>query len=315
MTRRGQSGINVLLGIDKPVGCTSHDVVDQLRRVLQERRVGHAGTLDPAASGVMVVGVGQATRLLGLASAARKGYLARLFFGRETDTDDEQGRTTREAPAPQQALDPGFASESMGLVLAMRSQIPPAYSAISVGGKRAYVAARAGEEVELAERLVRVFSAQAVGTGTTDDGEPYWDVVLDVSKGTYVRAIARDLGRALGSACHLGLLRRLSSGRVRLPDCTTVDALADLRKEGSPLPALDPVAVLGLRAVGIDAEQVALVENGRSLRLPASCRDVSCEEQVALVYDGRLRAIAARSGALLVPRTVLVGGVSGVSQG
>lgn len=315
MTKRGQSGINVLLGIDKPVGCTSHDVVNRIRRILQERRVGHAGTLDPLASGVMVVGVGQATRLLGLAASEKKSYLARFSFGRETNTDDEEGQTTRQMPAPRDVLDLEVAAQAMSVLLAMTSQVPPAFSAISVGGKRSYTAARAGEELELPERPVSVYEAQALSTGESPQGEPYWDVVVCVSKGTYVRALARDLGRALGSACHLSQLRRLASGSVRLSDCTTPEALSELCQAGAELPALDPVAVLGLRSMRITAQQNGLLENGRALRLPESLQGMSTSESLALVYDNRLRAIVQRSGALLVPRTVLVGGIAGVSQG
>ena len=149
MARRTPSQLNMLLAVDKPVGCTSHDVVSQCRRALHERRVGHAGTLDPMASGVMVVGVGQATRLLGMLTLDTKSYVADISFGVETNTDDAEGEAVRTVPIAADLRDPAYARERLCAMLGPQMQVPPAFSAISVNGVRAYKAAREGNAVEL----------------------------------------------------------------------------------------------------------------------------------------------------------------------
>ena len=137
MARRTPSQLNMLLAVDKPVGCTSHDVVSQCRRALHERRVGHAGTLDPMASGVMVVGVGQATRLLGMLTLDTKSYVADISFGVETNTDDAEGEAVRTVPVAPELRDLAYAREQLAAMLGPQMQVPPAFSAISVNGVRA----------------------------------------------------------------------------------------------------------------------------------------------------------------------------------
>ena len=210
MAKRKPSELNLLLAVDKPVGITSHDVVSQVRRALNERRVGHAGTLDPLASGVMIVGVGQATRLLG-----RMRYLARIMFGCETTTDDAEGEPTRMADVSDDVLSPLFAKGVLREFVGEQEQVPPAYSAISVDGVRSYKRARAGEDVELPARTIEVYAADLVAVDEVD-GRAVWTASFDVSKGTYIRSLARDIGRAAGSAAHVADLRRTASGPVRL---------------------------------------------------------------------------------------------------
>lgn len=305
------SGLNLLVGIDKPAGMTSHDVVAHVRRALGERRVGHAGTLDPLATGVMVLGIGQGTRLLGLATSEEKEYLARIAFGRETTTDDAEGETRREAPAPERVGDLAFAQASMAHLLAMREQVPPAFSAISVDGVRSYAAARRGEQVQLEPRPIRVLAASALAVGTEQDGVPFWDVHVRVSKGTYVRALARDLGRELGSACHLSQLRRTRSGQVGLGQCV---ALERIEREGpTALQALDPARTLGLRVRRLDEREAAAVRNGTPVGI-ASLDEVADDERVALVYDGRLRAVASVRRGRLQPDVVFPDGIDGLSD-
>ena len=144
MARRTPSQLNMLLAVDKPVGCTSHDVVSQCRRALHERRVGHAGTLDPLASGVMVVGVGQATRLLGMLTLDTKNYVADISFGSETNTDDAEGEAVRTVAVADELRDPAYARERLAAMLGPQMQVPPAFSAISVNGVRAYKSAQCG---------------------------------------------------------------------------------------------------------------------------------------------------------------------------
>ena len=224
--RRGTSGINCLLAIDKPLGLTSHDVVSRVRRVLGERRVGHAGTLDPAASGVLVVGVGQATRLLGMLTLDDKRYEARIAFGTQTSTDDVEGEVVLTRPVPERLAEPGVAAAVVASLVGSCDQVPPAYSAISVDGRRAYDRARAGEEVELPVRHVTIHEAALTGVETGD--ELVWLCSFHVSKGTYVRSIARDLGQSMGTAAHLAGLRRTASGPVGIDACLSLEELEAL---------------------------------------------------------------------------------------
>lgn len=313
--RRAASGLSLLLGVDKPVGMTSHDVVARVRRAVGERRVGHAGTLDPLASGVMVVGIGPATRLMSFATAEDKRYLARFSFGSETETDDAEGAPRRSAPAPEWALDEVWAAGQMGILLSMTEQVPPAYSAVQVGGVRAYDAARKGAGLDLAARPIRVLGAQLCATGADGEGNPWWDVALAVSKGTYVRALARDLGRALGSACHVGMLRRTASGAVALADCMALDEVERLGADG--LRPLDPLRVLGFPAVRLSEGDLADVRQGRRLSVARTDGGCACGVgeggPVALVRGGSLFAVARRQGAALAPQAVFPDGVSGVS--
>lgn len=306
-----QKTAGYLAAIDKPVGMTSHDVVNAVRRALGVKRVGHAGTLDPLASGVMVMGVGQATRLLGFATTEGKSYRARVVFGSETTTDDEEGQTTVEAPAPEGALDRAWADAALECVRTQTMQVPPAYSAIQVDGRRAYAEARAGKAVELEPRPIRVERAELADLGTLDGGGVWWDVDFDVSKGTYIRALARDLGRFLGSACHLGGLRRLKSGIVTISDCASLD---DVRARGADaLRPLDPCAVLGIRRIVVDEGELADVLSGRRLsaaRAAGGAGSTMSEGEAACIVHGDvLWGIAYRSGGALAPRVVFTEGV------
>lgn len=339
--RRGKSGLNLLLGVDKPLGMTSHDVVNRVRRALGEGRVGHAGTLDPAASGVMVVGVGQGTRLMGLLTAEEKTYVAEVSFGVETDTDDAEGRPVREAAVPPELADRAFAERAVAKLVGRHSQVPPAYSAISVNGRRAYALARSGQEVELEPRQIEVFSAQLIAVTAGDaavaaekDGVPAtsapaagglapgavaWTVALRVSKGTYVRAIARDLGRELGTAGHLENLRRTSSGLVDLTACLGLDEVDELGAARVRERCLDPAAMLGLpyrELVGAEAEDVACgrrIEVGRVLA-PDRAAEAALPEggRVALCRADRLMGVWRRRGGMLCCDVNFPDGVEGV---
>ena len=165
MARRTPSQLNMLLAVDKPVGCTSHDVVSQCRRALHERRVGPAGTLDPMASGVLVVGVGQATRLLGMLTLDTKSYVADISFGAETNTDDAEGEAVRTVAVANELRDPAYAREHLAAMLGPQMQVPPAFSAISVNGVRAYKSAREGNAVDLPPRSVEVYAADLIAVG------------------------------------------------------------------------------------------------------------------------------------------------------
>ncbi len=185
MARRTPSQLNMLLAVDKPVGFPSHDVVSQCRRALHERRVGHAGTLDPMASGVMVVGVGQATRLLGMLTLDTKSYVADISFGAETNTDDAEGEAVRTVAVANELRDPAYAREHLAAMLGPQMQVPPAFSAISVNGVRAYKSAREGNAVDLPPRPVEVYAADLIAVGGDAINaiatviKALWDNVID----------------------------------------------------------------------------------------------------------------------------------------
>ncbi|HEY2066819.1 MAG TPA: tRNA pseudouridine(55) synthase TruB [Gemmatimonadaceae bacterium] len=277
-----------LLLVDKPAGVTSHDVVLAARRAFGESRIGHAGTLDPFATGLLVLLLGRATRLLPYLDGVPKEYQARIAFGRETDTDDLDGTAVREAPPP---ADDAIA-EAIAKLTGSLDQIPPAYSAKRVGGRRAYRAARGGETLTLAPARVEVLGWHDVSR----DGDAL-DARISCGGGTYIRALARDLGRLTGSAAHLVALRRLRSGPFRVDDAATLDRLragdAVLRPALDALPSI-PHVTLG----EIDAERVL-----RGIAVP---RDGDAAR--AALVDGRsgaLVAFAEADGARWQPRVVM----------
>jgi tRNA pseudouridine55 synthase len=220
--------------VDKPGGMTSHDVVSRMRRLAKTRRVGHGGTLDPMATGVLVIAVGRATRLLTYVSGSGKGYLATIRLGQSTVTDDAEGEVvagTDASGVSDEAVRAGLAALTGGI-----DQVPSAVSAIKVDGKRAYKRVREGEQVVLAARRVTVSAMDILDIRRLDSrpaGEAVVDVDVDVtcSSGTYVRAIARDLGAALGVGGHLTALRRTAVGGFTLAEAATLDELAERTPE------------------------------------------------------------------------------------
>ena len=292
MAKRKPSDMNLLIAVDKPAGITSHDVVARVRRALRERRVGHAGTLDPAATGVMLVGVGQATRLLGLLTLDTKSYIATIAFGARTNTDDSEGEVVCRAPVPDELADPAVATALLNGFLGPQMQVPPAFSAISVDGVRSYKRARAGEDVELPARPIEVLAAQLLGIARATDGVPLtWTVAFTVSKGSYIRALARDLGTRAHSAAHLIDLRRTASGPITLTDCVQLD---DLAPDTVRSRMIDPVRALGIPVRVIDEAEAMRVRDGRALIARADERgDIALTHRDALVaiareHDGRL---------------------------
>jgi tRNA pseudouridine55 synthase len=205
-----------LLLLDKPAGMTSHDCVDAVRRSYGERSVGHLGTLDPFATGLLVVLVGRATRLANFIDAEPKTYDATIAFGTETDTDDLTGIATRTAPPPEAAAVGAAIERLTGEI----EQVPPDYSAKQVGGRRAHSAARAGAPLALKSVRVRVHEWRIRSL----DADRL-DATIVCGGGTYVRALARDLGRASNSAAHLTMLRRTRVGQFDVRDATTVEQL------------------------------------------------------------------------------------------
>lgn len=222
-------GIEGLLLVDKPAGVTSHDAVLLARRVYGERSIGHLGTLDPFATGLLVLLLGRSTRLATFIDNDPKVYVATIRFGSETTTDDCTGEVTREAPPPAAVAIHDALPSLTGQIL----QIPPDFSAKSVNGTRAYDAARRGEPLELAPANVIVHEWLIEREGGNEIV-----VRITCAGGTYIRALARDLGRAAGSAAHLTALRRCRSGPFDVADAATFDVLRT-----SP-PALTPLKVI-----------------------------------------------------------------------
>lgn len=219
-----------LLLVDKPAGVTSHDMVVAVRRAYGERSIGHLGTLDPFATGLLVMLLGRATRLATFIEIEPKVYDARIRFGTETDTDDSTGAVVRSAPIPNRKA----VTEAIVLLTGKLMQVPPAYSAKSVDGIRAYDAARSGHPVEMAAVPVTVH--EWIVKATDDDS---LSATIICGGGTYIRALARDLGQITGSAAHLEELRRIRCGEF---DVTDAASLEDLRNDPPPLRKLSVVA-------------------------------------------------------------------------
>ncbi|HEY0260476.1 MAG TPA: tRNA pseudouridine(55) synthase TruB [Lacisediminihabitans sp.] len=279
MTAASRSGI---LLIDKPQGITSHDVVARTRKRAGTRKVGHAGTLDPMATGLLILGVGSSTRLLTFLVGLDKEYLATIRLGASTTTDDAEGETLLSAPEGSvAALDREDVLAALERMTGEIDQVPSSVSAIKVDGKRAYTLARAGEEVRLASRRVTV-SAIEVLAWRTADGFLDVDVRVECSSGTYVRAIARDLGAALGVGGHLTALRRSRIGPFDLADAAeleTLDVAASLLAPAEVASRLFPV-------LRLSADQA--VDLGHGKRLRAERPADGAGPVAAVAPDGRL---------------------------
>ena len=276
-----------LVVVDKPGAMTSHDVVARVRRLAGTRKVGHAGTLDPMATGVLLVGVGQATRLLGHLTLTEKAYDATIRLGAATTTDDAEGEVTSTGSV--EHLTEDDVRSATGRFVGELEQQPSAVSAVKVDGKRAYARVRAGEQVDLPTRRVSVHEL-VVGEVRVGDGHVDLDVSLRCSSGTYVRAIARDLGRELGCGGHLTALRRTAVGPFTLDDALTLD---DLAERFDVLPQAD-VARRCFPSYELSEEQAVDVGFGRKIEA-----DLGAEGPVALLTgDGRLLALYEQRGDL-----------------
>jgi tRNA pseudouridine55 synthase len=270
-----------LVVVDKPAGITSHDVVSRVRRLAGTRKVGHAGTLDPMATGVLVLGVGRATRLLGHLLVTDKAYDATVRLGESTTTDDAEGEPV--ARASTETVTEAHVRAALAAMVGEVDQVPSAVSAIKVDGKRAYARVRSGEQVELAARRVRIDTIDVHAVRGADV-----DISVSCSSGTYIRAIARDLGDALGVGGHLVALRRTAVGPYRIEDAHTLEELAD---DFAVLPIAE-AARAAFPTLVLDDDQATDVRFGRklTLQLPAG-------GPVALLTgDGEFLALYEQSG-------------------
>ncbi len=248
-----------LVIVDKPPGLTSHDVVGRCRRAFGTRKVGHGGTLDPLATGVLVVGIGRATKILGLISGASKSYTATIRLGRSTSTDDAEGEVLQSVSTAE-VTDEAIAAS----VAALRGDIeqtPSSVSAVKIGGRRAYQLARAGKPVELAARRVRVDRFDILGLRRFADVIDL-DVAVDCSSGTYIRALARDVGSALHVGGHLTALRRTRVGIFGLDEARPIESV-----EARPVlsHSLDEACLMVFRRRELTSEEADHAGHGRAL--------------------------------------------------
>lgn len=284
-----------MLVVDKPSGPSSHSVVSAVRRVLGTRRVGHAGTLDPLATGVLVLGIGRGTRLLHYLVGADKSYTATMRLGEATATDDAAGEVVRRADAS--GLDLEAVRAATRVWVGAIDQVPSAVSAVKVDGQRAYARVRAGQDVVLEPRRVMVHAIDVLAARAVGDCLDV-DVAVDCSSGTYIRALARDVGAGLDVGGHLVALRRTRVGPFTLDAATRLDALTD----AGPVLALGTAAASFLPVRTLPDDDAALVAHG----VPPAPSGV--EGPVALLAgDGTLLAVAEDAGSRATLRAVFVG--------
>ncbi len=287
------------LAVDKPAGPTSHDIVTWARRSVGVRRIGHTGTLDPFASGLLILLIGPATRLSEYVSGLPKVYSARALLGVSTDTDDARGQavetgSSRRMPARAEV------EEELSRFLGQIQQVPPQFSAKKIDGEPMYKKARRGEVVDLAPVDVEISRIQV-----TEFNPPEVTFEVACSGGTYIRALARDLGERLGVGAHLTALRRLSVGNITVEHAMPG---GDLREGYVPTPAqwLDPVEAVGhLRAVRVPGESARRFRYGESVSLPEA--DLEAGPPIAVLDDMGLVGIGEVRDERLAPRKVLVG--------
>ncbi len=284
-----------VLLVDKPEGPTSHDVIQVARKALGVRRIGHTGTLDPFATGLLLLCVGRATRLAEYFHRLPKVYLARAVLGVETDTEDRTGQATIRSDE-WRAVKREDIERAADSLRGEHEQVPPAFSAKKLAGRRAYEVARAGEAVELQARPVRVDALEL-----RDLRLPEVEFMTEVSTGTYVRALARDLGRELGCGAHLSALHRVSIGPFRALDAVSLADLGESRFP--PEAALSAARALSwLPTRDLSDSEVEEIEHGRPI--PNAGDTAGVDAPVAMVAGGRLVAVGRRDSEWLRPEKV-----------
>ncbi len=304
--------VDGILIIDKPAGLTSHDVVARVRRILHERKVGHTGTLDPFATGVLVLLVGRATRLAQFLASADKEYEAVIRFGYATDTGDATGAqrvalNMDEPTTPQPSMDwsEGEIETALASLRGETRQVPPMYSAKKVKGQKLYELARQGMEIERESVIINVSELEAMrrdvdGSGArallqhNEDGTCDLSVRVVCSAGTYVRVLAEDTGEGLGVRAHLAALRRTRAGTFSLTDAITLDELEEMAREGEAVSRLFSLntALSWMTALHLTGEDTRRARNGVAVRAAAETKYVN-DQPVRLVDEqGDLIAVA-----------------------
>ena len=301
-TKQANSEVNGFVIVDKPAGMTSHDVVHQIRKIAKTKKVGHAGTLDPDATGVLVVGLGKATRLLTFIVADNKTYQATIRLGQSRTTDDAQGEIIETKSC--QELNENLIKSEIEKFVGDIEQIPSSVSAIKVDGKRAYYLVRQGENVTLLPRSIHI---SAIDIHEINKVEDFIDVSVTVhcSSGTYIRALARDLGNNLNVGGHLTGLRRTQSGQWSI---TNAQKLVDLKSSNMTVISMAQVAISIFPSVTIGNDETQDFIHGRSVRVTHTPA-----ETIAVVdKKPSLVALAHGDGVMLKPHTVFATGNSGV---
>ena len=289
MTRQLTEGVLV---IDKPTGMTSHDVVDRVRKALKTKRVGHAGTLDPDATGLLLIGVGRATRFLSYAQAGPKRYVAEARFGLATSTQDASGEVVSSSTG---TVTEDHVRAALDVFVGDIEQIPPMVSAVKIAGERLYAKARRGEEVDRASRSVTVHSFELTAFDAVAQTGAF-DVVC--SGGTYVRTLLHDLGQAVGVGAHMTALRRVETGGFSLEDAIALDSV----ESSALLPLAE--AVRSLPKVKLAADHAADVGHGRALPVDLA-PELTDGAVAALTFDDELVAVYRRAGDRLVADRVV----------
>jgi tRNA pseudouridine55 synthase len=295
--------VNGILIIDKPGGITSHDVVARVRRIFKTKRVGHTGTLDPFATGVMVILVDRATRLAQYLDKDEKEYEATVRFGFETDTGDRTGSPRSEVQGPM-SLSPDVVESALEHLRGQIEQVPPMYSAKKIDGKKLYELARKGETVE--RKAVSVTISKLEVTRPLDKASQEMTICVSCSAGTYIRTLAEDIGRKAGVGAHLGELRRTAAGRFTIGQSVTLEQLADLDDASSMLiPMIEAVAHLS--EFKLSADRTAKTLNGMSTRVFEM--PFTDGQSIRMIGDnGQLLAIGVFDAAenVVQPKVVLV---------
>lgn len=287
----GKNSLNGVLAVEKPIGPTSHDIVKLCRNTLgRGTKVGHAGTLDPFASGVLIVLVGQATRLSRYFQASDKEYIALVRLGMSTDTYDKEGEIVSKRPVPPAAERdiPSVLKRFTGPIM----QIPPMHSAIKINGRKLYHLARNKETIERPPRRVIIHHLQLL-----EESADSVKLKVACSSGTYIRSLAHDLGQELGCGAHLESLTRTRSGAFSLQHTHSLKNIQEA-PEGCLVPMIDLLPEIA--AAQIDEEESALIRNGR----PIPSRDMPAETEIRLCHESELVAISRSDGRLLHPRIV-----------
>jgi tRNA pseudouridine55 synthase len=287
---------NGLLLVDKPQGLTSHDVVARVRRILHEKKVGHAGTLDPMATGLLVLAVGPSTRLLRFAQSETKRYVGAVKFGVATDSLDADGLVVEEQPVP--PLTNEMVDVATAALIGAQEQTPPMVSAIQIDGQRLHELARRGVEVD---RPARAITVTAFALTPTEDPS-VWRFDVACSVGTYVRVLLSDLAKSLGTVGHLVELRRLTSGAHAVENALSLDTLSEVVANGGTVLAPPATFVTGLEHVTLSDDQARAMRMGQRVTLEESFDD---EEIAAMDVDGELIGILRRRNASWKPELVL----------
>lgn len=289
--KRGRP-INGWIVLDKPTGLTSTRAVEQVKRLFGAAKAGHAGTLDPLATGVLPIALGEATKVVARVVDARKSYRFTLRWGDERDTDDADGRpvaTSAERPSWEAV------TETLADFTGEIHQRPPAYSAVKVAGERAYDLARTGRPVELAPRPVEISRFERLDSGIDPDRAEF---LVECGKGAYIRSLARDLGRALGCFAHVESLRRIQVGPFNEEAAISLDKLEDLLHKGTLDDALHPVetALADIPALVVTGSEAARLRSGQAVRVPSTKQGTVCA-----MAEGRPVALARIEGGEVRP--------------